>query len=84
MDEAGDLALMVTENFCRLALRKVALKVLHGLCRKFVEQVGVVIVGDVVEVHQAADDVVSQSLLFDASDSNGKHLSLARAEILTP
>ena len=84
VDEPCDLALMVAKHFCCLALREVAFKVRHGLCCKVVEQVGMVIVGDVVEVHQAADDIVFQSLLLNASDSNGNQLSLACAEILTP
>lgn len=57
---------------------------LHGLGSQVIEQVGVVIVRNVVEVHQAADHVVFQTSLLDASPAQGNDLQVIRAQVLNP
>ena len=58
VDEARDLALIAAQHLARVVLGKIALEVLHRLRGKVVEQIGMVVVGDVVEIHEAADHVV--------------------------
>ena len=43
-----------------------------------------VIVGNIVKVHEAADDIILQPFLFDAADPSVSNFTLAGAKILDP
>jgi hypothetical protein len=63
---AGDFSLAHAQRSSRVVLRQVAPEMLHGLPREVVEQVGVIVVGHVVEINQTADDVIFRPRLFAA------------------
>ncbi len=54
------------------------------LLGQVVEQVGMLVVGHVVEIHQPADDVVFQTLLIDAALAQADHIDLLGAQVLDP
>ena len=84
VNEPGDVPLVAAEHLARVVLGQVGPEVLHGLGGQVVKQVGMIVIGDVVEVHQAADDVVFQPGLLDPAASQGHHFGSARPEILDP
>jgi hypothetical protein len=57
---------------------------LHGLGGQVVEQVGVLVVGNIVEIHQPADDIVFQPRLVDAASAQRHYFALIRAQVLNP
>ncbi len=57
---------------------------LDGLPGQLIEKVGVVIVGDVVEVDEAAHQIVFQPGFFDAAASQCHHVALPGAQVLDP
>ena len=56
----------------------------HGLGGEIVQEVGVVVVGNVVEVHQAAHDVILEARFLDAAAPKGHDFKLVRAQVLDP
>ena len=56
----------------------------HRLAGQVVEQIGMVVVGDVVEIDQAADHVILQPRLLDAALAQRQHFQLIGAQVLDP
>ncbi|KFB74667.1 MAG: hypothetical protein AW09_000003 [Candidatus Accumulibacter phosphatis] len=57
---------------------------LHGLGSQVVEQVGVLVVGNIIEIHQAADDIVFQPRFVEAATAHCNHFQLIGAQVLYP
>ena len=52
--------------------------------REIVEQIGMLVVGHVVEVDQAADDIVLQPLLIDIAGAEADTVDLPRSQMRGP
>ena len=75
VNESRDVLLVVVQDLPHLLFRKVALEVLHRLAREIVEKLGVVVVGDVVEIDQSADHVVLHPRLAETSAAHRHRLA---------
>jgi hypothetical protein len=58
--------------------------VLYGLRSQIVEQVGMVIVGDVIEIHEARYHIIFQPCLFDTSSPECEHFTFVGPQRLNP
>ena len=70
VDESSNIASdNSASTFLVASCAQIRLEMLYRLRCKVVKQVGMVVVGDVVKVHQSANNVVFQSLFFDAASA---------------
>ena len=67
VDEPGDVALVAAQHLARVFFGQISLEVPHRLAGEIVKQVGMVVVGDIVKIHEAADDVIFEPGFFDAA-----------------
>ena len=72
MDETGNFPLVQAQDFARLVVLQVFLEVRHDLAGEVVKKLGVAVISDIVEVDEAADNVVFQSAFLDAVGTQPK------------
>ena len=84
MDEVRDVALIPAQHFPGVIFRKIPPKMIDRLGGKVVEQVRVIVVGNIVEVDQTADDVILQPIFFNPGLAQRDDVTPASAEMLDP
>ena len=82
MDQLDELPLVVLEDISRIVLVQIRPEVRYDLTGQVVQQLGVVVIGDVVEVDQAADQVVLQPLLRRDASRGADPLLLIGPQVL--
>ena len=84
VNEARNVPLVAAQHFSQFIFRKIGLEVFDRLSRKIVEQFGVVVIGNIIEIHQATDDVIFRACLLDAALAHRDHINLAGSQMLRP
>jgi hypothetical protein len=67
VNEPGNLALVDLKDLSGIVFRKISQKVANGLGGEIVEQIGLMIVGNIVEIDEAGNDVVFDAAFGDVS-----------------
>ena len=80
----ANVALVAAQHPARILLGQIALKMFHRLRRQVIEQVGMHVVGNVVEIDESADHIVLQSRFIDAAAAERNHFGSARPQIFDP
>ena len=79
VDEQGDRLLVAAQHLARVIFREVSLEVLDHLCGQVIQQVGMIVIRNVIEIHQAADHVVLKPRFLDAAPPHRQDFQLIRA-----
>jgi hypothetical protein len=83
MNELRERTLVVLEDVRHLfVVLQVGAKMRHGLTGKLVEQIGLVVVRDVVEIDQGAYEVVLQPIFFEGRLAGHELLAMIALEVL--
>ena len=73
-----DLLLVVTQNALRLLLGQVATQVPYDLTRKVIQKVGMIFIGNIIEIDEARYNIVFEANLIDTTTSERQGLSTRR------
>ena len=65
VNELGNIPMMATKHLPRTFYAEIGLEVFHRLRGETVQQIGMIVVGDVIKIYQSADNVIFQSFFFD-------------------
>ncbi len=84
MHKPRDFRLVKAKNLSRIVDGKVAFEMRNHLLSQVVEQLGMLIVGDIVEIDQPAHDVVFQALLVDTPATETDYIDLLSAQMPNP
>ena len=75
MDEPGNVPLVQAQNLPGVIFGKIAAEMLYDLPGEVIKQIGMFVIGHIIEIHQAADDVILQPRFFDAALSESQNFS---------
>ena len=67
VDESRNVALVAAKHLARVFLGKIAFEMLHRLRGQIIEQIGMIVVRNIIEIHQAAHHVILQPRFLNAA-----------------